>query len=189
MYQQVTIKLTGLAPLMLHNPQLADPMSPVTQEIAKLTGKRAKTLEDRIKIQELEWMGGLYLNTDGAVIVPGHLIEGVLRQAGGLNKVKKKVEAGVVCEDDCILEYNGPKSVDKLKADANFRDVRNAKIMGKMVMRCRPIFRSWSLVATLSYLPSVINKDQVFDLMKFAGIQCGLGDYRPKHGRFIAEAA
>lgn len=189
MYQQVTLKLTGLAPLLLHNPQLADPMSPVTQEIAKVTGKRTKTLDDRIKLQELEWRGGLYLNASGEVIVPGHLIEGALRQAGGLNKVKKKVEAGVVCEDDCILEYKGPKSVDKLLADANFRDVRNAKIMGKMVMRCRPIFRTWSLTATLSYIPSIINREQVIDLMTCAGIQCGLGDYRPKHGRFTVDAA
>jgi hypothetical protein len=189
MYEKIALKLTGLAPLLLHNPQLADPMCPIVQDIAKLTGKRTKTLEDRIRIQELEWQGGLYLNRENAVIVPGHVIEGVLRQAGGLNKVKKKVEAGIVCEEDCILKHDGPKNLEKLRADANFRDVRNAKIMGKMVMRCRPIFRAWSLTADLSYLPSVINKDQVFDLMKFAGIQCGLGDYRPKHGRFTVEAA
>lgn len=184
MYQTVKMTLTGLVPLILHNPRLADPMERVVQEIAKLTSKRTKTLDDRIRIQELEWEGGLYLNAAGSVIIPGHMIEGVLRQAGGMNKIKKNVEAGVVCEDDCILKYDGPKDLAKLRNDPNFRDVRNAKIQGKMVMRCRPIFRSWSLPVTLSYLPSVINKDQVIDLVKFAGIRCGMGDYRPKHGRF-----
>ena len=188
MYEQIKIKLTGLAPLMHHNPRLADPMDPIVQEIAKLTGKKKKTLDDRIKIQELEWEGGLYVR-DGVVVVPGHVIEGALREAGKKSRTKKDVEAGIVCEHDCPLEYPGPKSIPKLLADPNYRDVRNAKIMGKMVMRCRPIFRTWSLTAVLSYLPSVMDRSKVMDLMTTAGLYCGLGDYRPKHGRFLAEAA
>lgn len=184
MYKQISVTLSGLVPLLMHNPRLADPMDPIVQEISKLTGKNKKTLEDRIRIQELEWEGGLYQN-DGKLIIPGHVVEGCLKKAAGMNKMKNQVVTGVICDDDCILKFDGSKlGIDKLKADSRYRDVRNAKVQGKMVMRCRPIVRDWSLPVTLSFLPDVINKDQVIDLLKFAGIRCGIGDYTPKYGRF-----
>lgn len=184
MYQQIKVTLEGMVPLLMHNPQLADPMNPIVQEMSKITGKRSKTLDDRIRLQELEWEGGLY-QRDGVIIIPGHVIEGCLKKAAGMNRQKNQAITGVVCDDDCVLSHDGPKSIDKLKADSRFRDVRNAKIQGKMVMRCRPIFRTWKLPVTLSYLPDVINREQVIDLLKFAGVRCGIGDYTPKHGRFL----
>ena len=40
------IRLVGTRPMIQHNARLANPLDPYTQALAKITGKRKKTLED-----------------------------------------------------------------------------------------------------------------------------------------------
>jgi hypothetical protein len=55
------------------------------------------------------------------------------------------------------------------------------------VMRTRPIFRNWSINAIAQYDPDVLNLRDVEEIASDAGKLVGLGDWRPKHGRFEAE--
>jgi hypothetical protein len=46
------------------------------------------------------------------------------------------------------------------------------------------MFRQWELDFTVHYLPDILNDAQVREAMVTAGRIIGLGDYRPKFGRF-----
>lgn len=52
------------------------------------------------------------------------------------------------------------------------------------VMRTRPMFRHWSLKATAQFDPDVLNLRDIEEIAVDAGKLVGLGDWRPKHGRF-----
>ena len=61
------LELTGTSEMLHHSTRLVDPDDEFTSEIAKLTGKRKKTKDDRDEIARLEWYGGLY--ADGGTVV------------------------------------------------------------------------------------------------------------------------
>jgi hypothetical protein len=48
------------------------------------------------------------------------------------------------------------------------------------------MFRSWSLFATAQFDPDVLNLRDIEEMANDAGKLVGLGDWRPKHGRFNA---
>ena len=50
--------------LLCHNGELADPLNNFAKEMKKVSAVRKKTDEHHLKMQELEWFGGLY-GTDG----------------------------------------------------------------------------------------------------------------------------
>ena len=77
----VTLKLTGRSALVQHNPQLLDPMNPITREIAKLTWKRKKTDADYDEIAHLEFLGGLYHDDTLGVYVPTNGVARCLERA------------------------------------------------------------------------------------------------------------
>jgi hypothetical protein len=55
------------------------------------------------------------------------------------------------------------------------------------VMRTRPVFRNWNITALAQYDPDVLNMRDVEEIAIDAGKLVGIGDWRPKHGRFDAE--
>ncbi|MGB1100682.1 MAG: hypothetical protein ACPGYS_07215, partial [Flavobacteriales bacterium] len=66
-------------------------------------------------------------------------------------------------------------------------DIRGVKVGMARTMRCRPIFRQWSIDVDVKYNPDLIDRSDVLKSMCDAGQQCGLGDFRPKFGRFEVE--
>ena len=55
-------------------------------------------------------------------------------------------------------------------------------------MRTRPRFHQWSIVTTVSYRPSAIDRSTLLEIARFAGAMVGVGDFRPRFGRFSVEA-
>jgi hypothetical protein len=56
-------------------------------------------------------------------------------------------------------------------------------------MRTRPIFRKWATTIQITHDTTVIDEAEVFQLLKHAGQLCGIGDWRPRFGRFSVERA
>lgn len=52
------------------------------------------------------------------------------------------------------------------------------------VMRYRPQLDTWALEFTLSILDDELHSSVVFEILQDAGKRVGIGDYRPKFGRF-----
>lgn len=184
-WQKVIYNLTADAPLIMHNGQTADPMNKWAKLIKQISSKRSKTETDYEEIARLEFMAGLYMTADGPVF-PQDVIDAML--IGAAKKVKEGPLAKAGCFTDSLarLEYDGPRTADKLWLDERFRFSKAVRIGTGRVMRMRPIFADWSAQVTLQVETSVINVVRVDEWMRIGGTQIGLCDWRPQHGRFTA---
>lgn len=181
--------IRGVCPLILHNGQLADPQNEWSREMASFTSKKKKLDSDRDEIGRIEFMGSLYVGDDGAPCLPGENFESMLQAEGARNKIKRQVQCGVICDGNFKLVYDGPQDAEGLwskRDDFAFR--KAARNQRGRVIRVRPIFRAWSVTFDLEVFQEEINKTQVADLIKAAGRHTGLGDWRPKFGRFVVES-
>jgi len=184
MLESVMFTVKGISPLIMHNGQTADPLNQYSKAIKKITAKRKKTDADYEKLSELEWYAGLYVNDDGRVIVPGDCLTAMLRDAAKKQRLGKLFSSAVFCDDDALLEYEGPKKTDKMFQSGKFTSRMLVRVTTAKVLRTRPIFKDWSTTFEVKYYPTEINIDQVKEAVETAGRVIGLGDYRPRFGRF-----
>lgn len=186
--ETIKFKLVGTSPLLMHSDRFSNPLDPMTKAHKELTGKRKKTDEDHEAIAMSEWRGAMYYDEKIGPYLPGHMMEAALREGAKLQKMGKHVQRGVLVPEDKIkLEYNGPRDIDKLATDLKYIDNRSVKVQQARLQRCRPHFPEWSVSFTLMFNPDVLNRNDVIKAMTDAGLMCGLGDYRPRFGRFSVE--
>ncbi len=184
MHKSMKVKIKGVAPLLIHSGQLANPMNPFVVEMKKVTGKRTKTDTDFEEMARIEFLGSLYLNEKGAPCVPGENIEAMLIAAAKGTRKGKEWTAGVLVDESPEIVYTGPKSAEGLWKSGKFMDQRMVIVNRSRVLRTRPIFRDWALEFTIFYLPEMVDEKSIPDVLKRGGEIVGLGDYRPKFGRF-----
>jgi hypothetical protein len=183
--KQMQVKINGITPMMMHSERLANPFDPLTREIKAITGKRKKTEDDLLDIARIEWLGGLYYDDEAGVHVPGYNVLAAIINGGKIHKLGTAIKrAALVLEDKIPLVFDGPKQPDAIFADKRFVDVRSVKIGTSKVARCRPIFNKWSLQFTIAYDETVIQHEDMMRCIRDAGAMVGLGDYRPRFGRF-----
>jgi hypothetical protein len=186
----LTFVLTGTRPLIMHNARLSNPLDPHTQRLAKITKKRGKTIEDHREVARLEWEGSLYHDAESGIHVPAANVERSLLDAARMFKLGTKVQRGLFVTSDAMpLDIGDQRSAGQIIDDENFRLVASVKVGQQRVMRCRPCFRSWSITGTVYLDESQIEPDQLRQIMDTAGRLVGLGDWRPRYGRFSAEVS
>jgi hypothetical protein len=185
--ETINFKLTGLAPMIMHSGRLANPLDPATKALKVVTGKRKKTDEDHAEMARLEWIGGLYQDEDGNLGIPSENIEAMLIEASGAQRLKKQFKAGVFCEGFFPIDHDGPKDLKKLYETGNYSLTVQVRVMTARVMRTRPIFKKWSMNCAVSYFPQVVSRENVIDAMEQASMFIGIGDWRPRYGRFSVE--
>ncbi len=186
--ETIKLKITGTRPLLMHADIFADPLNPLTKAHKVLTGKRKKTDDDHEAIAKSEWRGGMYYDDDLGPYVPGVMLEAAMISGGKLSKLGAQLKRSVeVINEQCKLEYEGPRKVEALWAKG-FYDARSVKVTTSRIMRYRPIFKGWHVVCEVAYDPESIDRADVIKCFKDAGQYCGIGDYRPKFGRFSVEA-
>lgn len=184
---KVRLTLTGTAPLLMHNIRLANPLDPIARAMKEVSSKRKKTDEDLLQLARLEFEGGLYVAEEIGPYLPGVNVEKCLVEGARITKQGKQVERGVfVTDNECPLLYKGPRSADELWADDSFRSTMAVKVGQSRVMRTRPIFHQWALEATAEVDPALLNLDGLQAIAVDAGAMVGLGDFRPRYGRFEA---
>lgn len=181
----VTFELEGSSPLLMHNGQLSDPLNDYAKAMKEIHGKRAKTEADYLELQKREFMGSLYWKQGVGPVIPSQMLEGVVREGAKSFKLGKAVSSGVFADQDAFqLEYEGPREFDALFADKEFVDIQSVKVNTNRVQRCRPIFKKWKMKGELSVATDVIDTESVCQALEKAGKLKGMGDYRPKYGRF-----
>jgi hypothetical protein len=156
----------------------------------KITSKRAKTEADYAELAKIEWAASLYLADLGSglqVVIPGANIEGMITEAGKKRRLGKVVKAGVLCYDDFALDYDGPQDIQELWPDEQWRLVSMPPIRGNRVVRTRPKFFPWSVEIQVFFDPGIISRDVLQQLIDYAGRYCGLCDWRPRYGTFVAQ--
>lgn len=182
----IKLKIIGTRPLLMHSDKFADPLNPLTKAHKELTSKRKKTDEDHEAIAKSEWLGGLYIDEKGPYL-PGVNIESSIIAGGKLSKMGTALKRSIeIMDEKCHLVYDGPRSAEKLW-HAGFYDARSVKVQSARLMRYRPLFRQWECECSIAFDPDSINREQVIRCLEDAGQYCGVGDYRPKFGRFRVE--
>jgi len=184
-------KIRGVAPLVMHNARLSDPLDKWTKLVAEISKKRKKTDADYLELSRREWFGGLYLDDDDKPRLLGKHLERMLRDAATKSKLGKAVQAGLMVfdEDVTALEFPGSKlSPDKLWDDGGYLLRASCKVGQARVLRTRPCFPKWAFAFTVNYDEDLLNGSQIDEFVDLAGRIVGLLDWRPKHGRFALES-
>jgi hypothetical protein len=185
----LTITLTGTTALIMHNGQLVDPLNPVNQAKKRITSKpaRNKTEDDEWQLRQLEFVGALYLDPDVGPYVPGENIARCFRDAATLTRNGKDIVRGLfVTTNVNPLSYDGPRTADGLWDDENFRSIAPVRMQQNRIIRTRPQFRSWTTQADAILDTNVLDFEAFRRIADTAGQLIGIGDWRPRYGRFTA---
>lgn len=186
----VKLRLTGTRPVLMHNVRLANPLDEYAQALKALTGKRNKTEDNYGEMSRIEYLGGLYWDTETGPYIPGEWIFTSFVEAGRLHKQGKKIERGILLGDDGDrnpLQYKGPRDREKLCANDNFILVKAVRVGAARPIRTRPCFHNWHVDVPLFVDPEIIDQDELVVIAERAGKFVGIGDYRPMYGRFNVE--
>jgi len=180
----IQVDLTGTRPLVMHNARLADPLDPVTQELAKLTSKQKKTPADHEMVADVEWRGSLYW--DDGPYIPSEALLRSFRDAAGAWKLGPSVERALLATiDHLAVIHDGPKTIEALSKDKRFRLRKGVVVQRNRVVRTRPIFRTWSLHAEFEWNESELSAANIERIAERAGIFFGIGTARRLgYGRF-----
>lgn len=185
-WQKLTFSLTGDAPLICHNGQTADPLNGFSKAIKAISSKKTKTESDFEEMAKLEFLAGLYMGKDGPILtsmmVDACVIKGAMKTKDGVT-----AKSGFFTVEDARLEYDGPRTGDELWKLPQFRLSVPVRVGQARVIRTRPIFNDWSAVVTVQYEDGVVNPATVISWFTVAGSLVGLGDWRPRFGRFQAK--
>ncbi len=190
-FPAVKFTLRGATPLLIHNERLANPMDPTAKRLKALTSKRKKTDEDITNIARAEFDGGLYVDEDGPYI-PDSWILALLRDGGKQIKLGKAITQGTLSmEDRFRLQHGLSKKPRESWEDAiwgaGYYDQRMVGNQTARILRTRPRFDAWAVTASIHYDPTVFDARQIEQILNIAGVKIGLGDYRPRFGRFTVE--
>lgn len=184
----IKVRITGTSPLLMHSDRFANPLDPMTKAHKELTSVRKKSDDTQVAIAKSEFIGGCYWNKSDGFFMPAQNLEACLIGAAKLQKLGVKFKQGVqVLEDTLPLREKLPSSPEKLWESPEYIDARGVKVGQAKIIRYRPIFRAWSLQATVVFNPDVVSRSEVVKSLTDAGALIGLGDYRPRFGRFLVE--
>ena len=189
----ITIRLQGTSPLLMHNPQMVDPEFEINRQIKALTTKRKKTDEDLRQIERLEWYGGLYVSNGGqpaGVVQPTAKLRKCLINTARISKQGKMIERALSFAELYVpLVYDGPKDIDELYTDKRFRSRLSVGVGNKRIMRVRPQFNPWAMSVNGLFIEDAgLNINEFKAIVDLAGLVEGIGDNRVNgYGRFVGE--
>jgi hypothetical protein len=157
-----------------------------------ISGKRKKTDADYEELARLEWLAGLYRFRDD-IVIPDYVLEAVFINGAKKSKRGVQVKCGMFFTEHSTLNFPSKPieinddTLSEMFLSGNFTHTVGVKVGMAKVMRTRPMFRDWSLIATAQFDPDVLNLRDIEEIANDAGKLVGLGDWRPKHGRFSAD--
>ena len=185
-----TLTITGTSPMLMHNVQLSDPLNPAARELSRLTSKRKKTIEDHLEAARAEFLGALYTDPDVGPYVPGEWVMAALVAGAKLNRLGTTVTRGVIITTEVNpLAYanNSIRDPEKMWESKLFTHRASVKVTTSRVIRTRPQFLDWSTQAEGVLDESQLDLSQLGQVAENAGLFCGMGNWRPRFGRFTAK--
>lgn len=192
MNDMVTIKvgIEGVADMMMHNRQLADPLNPWAKQMKALSSKRKKEEADHLEMQKVEFFGGLYYAPNIGVYVPADCLQAAIVEGAKQDKLGKAFLSAVFIEQDAPLQYEGPRTPEEMWEAGTYHDVRSVAVNMSRVNRCRPIFRKgWGVEFQINVLTGAgVEVSEVKRALEKAGLLKGLCEYRPRYGRFAVKS-
>ena len=183
-YIQYEVTLEGDS-LIMHNGRTSNPLDPFAKAMKEISGKRKKTDADLEALSNIEFQAGLYTDEKERVIIPSRVLESVLVEGAKKSKEGKLALSGMFVDTDAILEYEGgPMTVKQLTESPDHRLCVAVRVGMAKVMRTRPHFKNWKAKFKVSVSDTVANESQLRRWIEDAGTLVGIGDWRPRHGRY-----
>ncbi len=166
--EKATVRIKGVAPLLMNR----FVMEKDEQEQAKRRDEQFDPKEDAEK--------ALYRNAND-YYAPSTWIEACLRDTAkefkgkGRGSLKSTVLASVFVElEEIPLNKQIYDEIDR----------RPAVIQRQRIVKSRPRFNSWELEFAIHFDEKRIRRETLKQILEEAGQTKGIGDYRPKFGRF-----
>jgi hypothetical protein len=198
------VTITGTQPLLMHADDIAwaDQMDAWKND--KDNKKQSKAGDDRTPA--FRWIGSLYRNDAGAIIMPTENIMRALMEGGTMVLVpggksgktfKAQSQSGIMPRDiGWPLLVNGKaiagEPIKKLVKEKDFSVhvdsakelgfslfIKRARIGQSKHIRVRPRFENWSASGELVVTDEQITDGVLSDILEMAGKYKGLGDWRP----------
>lgn len=167
----IKVKIVGTSPLL----QNALSERKIAKILGKGIGEPSKKNEPRDIKREVE--EAKHKLPNGKIFIPAYAFKaGIVEMTPYFENVNKKMMAGVQ-----VLPVQIPI---KYKSEEINRDVGRNQYMGKKipVVIFRPQFNDWSCELIIKFDESLISPDRIVALLKKAGLQDGVGDFRPQRG-------
>lgn len=198
----LTTTWTGKRPIIMHSAEMVDPLNPIVRRIRELTMKPSKKVTDaeREEIQRLEWEGSMYWDEELGFYIPSDNIEKCIKEGAQKSRLGKTVEAVVFATEDRIKIDCGKYPMDRQAlyemkrpdGKGSLYSIRKAVRIppktGARLMKVRAMIPTgWKLTVTLDYDETMMNVKDLIKAMIDGGAYIGLGDWRPKFGRFLVE--
>lgn len=184
-----TIKITvkSVSPMLMHSDRTANPLNEHTKRIKAVTSKRKKTDDDHLELARLEFIASCYHNGTNYYI-PSANFESMLLASAKHFKLGTIIKQALIVPDDASFDFkmkNTPP--EHLFEVQEYVDQRTVKIGTAKTIRTRPIFNDWKCTFTAWLDTDKMNIEEFIKLVENAGRYVGLGDYRPRYGRFDIE--
>jgi hypothetical protein len=212
------VKLTGETPLLMHADNL-DFRGLLKKWQMDPANKKASVAGDD-RSPAWSWLGYLY-HDRGLVAIPSDNLMTALREGGAKVPTGKKgatfkrqTQSGLLVNEPAWPLTVGGRKIesgpllalaDEPEFEAHQAAARAAgfELFAKCArvgqakhVRVRPRFDTWEACGTISVLDDSITGDTLAMILRYAGVQCGLGDWRPSSpkapgpfGRFVAEVS
>ncbi len=178
-------KAVSNVPMLMHSATTVDPLHPLTRELKKVSAKRKKVDADHEEMARIEFIAGLYFDEELGPFIPAANIDSMMVEAAKKLRLGKQFSASVFTVNDVPLKYDGPRTVEELYADDRFKHRCMVRVTTNRIMRTRPQFYNWELSVPIMLIEGAeIDKAQIIEVAEIAAERIGLGDWRPRFGRF-----
>lgn len=181
---QVDVTIKGTAPLLQH--RFGQAAITEAQSVKKRTGEMDYSEE---------WRDTVYADEDGWLYEPATHLESAMIKAAVSFKIKGRrgktykdlVKAAVYVEPEMIpLNVQIPENPTSNPLEPFYVDIRPVIISRARVLRARgALAKGWELIFTISVIDDQLASTVLKEILDEAGRAVGIGDYRPRFGRFI----
>jgi hypothetical protein len=139
-----------------------------------------------------EWIKSLYWNEEIGIYQPAIHIEGAMIKAatnfqipGKRGKTYKDIFKSAVFVRPDYIPFGMKGEPKKLLEQGKFDvDLRPVVVQKSRVERARPMFRNWGLKLQIEIQDEQVPEEVIKEVLDHAGKFCGIGDFRPRYGRF-----
>lgn len=215
--RRYNVKLIGDAPLLMHQDNLS--WAEIMRKWALDPANKKTSVAGDDRSPAWRWFGNLYIEND-IIVMPADNLMTMLREGGkrcptgkGQATFKAQTQSGIVVDQGSwpiIVNGGKPISVKAIRGLLDEDDfskheetvkahgfelfVKRAKIGQAKHVRVRPRFDNWSCEGSVTVLDDMITTDVLKNIITFAGVYAGIGDWRPSSpkspgpfGKFNAE--
>lgn len=165
---KIAVSIEGIAPLLQHR---------FPEEEHEATGSRKKK---KVYDPEEDAIAALYKKEDGTIYQPARHFEAALIKAAvafkfeGRKTYKDAFKGGIFINPAEIVHKYPEWEIDR----------QPVVIQRARIMRARPRFDKWALDFEIEIIDDRIAVDVVKEALEYTGLYVGIGDLRPRYGRF-----